>query len=157
MLKKSMSATLTAAGLVAVIGLTGSAFAGECPPDKLMADAREPMKVDASGVTDTVLAMLALAKEGPMLDDRKMRVRKLTIEPGGVVPWHSHGDRPALIYIIDGEIMEYASNCAGPIVHGPGDVAVESHAVSHWWKNLGSKTVTLLSFDIQHDETDDNM
>ena len=38
--------------------------------------------------------------------------RKLTIEPGGVVPWHSHGDRPAIIYIAEGEIVEYASNCA---------------------------------------------
>ena len=74
-----------------------------------------------------------------MLKDRKMRVRKLTIEPGGIVPWHSHGDRPALIYIIEGEINEYASNCAAPIVHTAGDVAAETHEVAHWWKNLGNR------------------
>jgi len=33
--------------------------------------------------------------------------RKLTIEPGGVVPRHSHGDRPAIIYIAEREIVEY--------------------------------------------------
>ena len=40
-----------------------------------------------------------------------LRFRKLTIEPGGIVPWHSHDDRPALIYVAEGEIIEYASNC----------------------------------------------
>ena len=38
------------------------------------------------------------------LPDRLMRIRKLTIEPGGIVPWHSHADRPALILIVEGEI-----------------------------------------------------
>ncbi len=125
MLRGMRTSALVAAGLLAGVAVAGTAFAGECPADKKMANAREPVKVEAVGVTDTVLAMLPLADEGPMLKDRKMRVRKLTIEAGGIVPWHSHGDRPALIYIIEGEINEYASNCAAPIVHPAGDVAVE--------------------------------
>lgn len=157
MSKATMRAALAAAAMVTGALFAGAAFAGECPADKKMANVREPMKVEASGVTDTVLAALPLAEEAPMLQDRKMRVRKLTIESGGVVPWHSHGDRPALIYIVEGEINEYASNCAAPIVHKAGDVAVESHEVSHWWKNLSSGTVTLLSFDIMHDPSDHNM
>ena len=76
-----------------------------------------------------------------MLADRQMRVRQLVIEPDGIVPWHSHGDRPALIYVVEGEIDEYASNCAVPIVHKAGDVARETHDVSHWWKNLSSAPV----------------
>ena len=59
------------------------------------------------------------------------------------MPWHSHADRPAIIYIIEGEIVEYASNCAVPIVHKAGDVVAETPEVSHWWKNLGDKTVVL--------------
>jgi quercetin dioxygenase-like cupin family protein len=157
MFKGTKISALVAAGLLTGVVFAGAAFAGECPADKKMANAREPMKVDAVGVTDTVLAALPLAKEGPMLADRKMRVRKLTIESGGIVPWHSHGDRPALIYIVEGEINEYASNCAAPIVHKAGDVAVESHEVAHWWKNLSNGTVTLLSFDIMHDESDHAM
>jgi quercetin dioxygenase-like cupin family protein len=31
-----------------------------------------------------------------------LRFRKLTIEPNGIVPWHSHADRPALIFIAEG-------------------------------------------------------
>jgi quercetin dioxygenase-like cupin family protein len=151
------SAALIAAGLVAAAVSASPVFAGECPADKMMANAREPATEMAAGVTDNVLAALPLAEEGPMLKDRQMRVRKLVIQPMGIVPWHSHGDRPALIYVVEGEIHEYASNCAAPITHVAGDVAVENHNVSHWWKNLSDAPVTLLSFDILHDEADHNM
>jgi quercetin dioxygenase-like cupin family protein len=70
----------------------------------------------------------------------------MTVEPGGIVAWHS-ADRPAIIYIIDGEINEYASNRTTPIMHKPGDVVAEIE-ISHWWKNLGDKTVVLLSADL---------
>ena len=157
MLKGMRTSALVAVGLLAGVAFAGSAFAGECPAGKMMANAREPVTKEALGVTDNVLAAPALAEEGPMLPDRQMRVRKLTIESGGVVPWHSHADRPALIYIVEGEILEYASNCAAPILHKAGEVSVESHAVSHWWKNLSNGTVTLLSFDILHDASDKAM
>ena len=149
---------ITVAGaLIAALGLTSAAAAGECPADKFKADVRAPVSTPATGVTDTVLASIDLAKEPVQLKDHLQRVRKLVIQPGGVVPWHSHTDRPALIYIIEGEIVEYASNCAVPIVHKAGDVRAETQGTSHWWKNLGDKTVTLLSFDILHDMHDHNM
>lgn len=151
------SAALVVAGLLVSAASIGSAFAGECPADKMTANAREPSTEMAMDVTDNVLAAIPLAEEGPMLADRQMRVRKLVIQPGGIVPWHSHADRPALIYVVEGEIHEYASNCAAPITHVTGDVARETHEVSHWWKNLGSAPVTLLSFDILHDQNDQNM
>ena len=70
------------------------------------------------------------------------------IEPGGVVPWHSHDDRPALIYVVRARSPNMPSNCAGPIVHKAGDVARETKGTSHWWKNLGGETVVLTSSDI---------
>ena len=69
-----------------------------------------------------VLAAIDLEKEPAMIKERQLRFRKLTIQPGGIVPWHSHADRPAIIYIAEGEIIEYASNCAYPIVHKAGDI-----------------------------------
>ena len=157
MLNQKRSAALVVAGLLAGVASTGVAFAGECPADKMMANAREAVTFEPTDVTENVLAALALAEEGPMLADRQMRVRRLVIQPDGIVPWHSHADRPALIYVVEGEIHEYASNCAAPITHVAGDVAVENHEVSHWWKNLSSAPVTLLSFDILHDESDHAM
>ncbi|MBI3436495.1 MAG: cupin domain-containing protein [Proteobacteria bacterium] len=146
-----------AATVATASALASSAFAGECAADQMKANVRAPVTTAASGVTDTVLASIDLANEPIKAKDRLQRVRKLVVQPGGVVPWHSHDDRPALIYIIEGEIVEYASNCATPIVHKAGEVARETMGTSHWWKNLGSKTVTLLSFDILHDKKDKNM
>ena len=136
--------------------MASSAFAGECPADQKKANAREAVDLKPVGVTDTVIAMIDVEKEQG-IDDRMFRMRKLTIEPGGIVPWHSHGDRPAIIYIVEGEIHEYASNCGAPILHKAGEVVAETKDVSHWWKNLGDKTVVLLSADLLKDPNDKNM
>ena len=133
------------------------ALAGQCPADQAKEDAREPVMLAAKGVTDTTLGAIDLSKEPAQLKDRELRFRKLTIEPGGIVPWHSHGDRPALIYVAQGEIVEYASNCATPILHKAGEIRAETNPTSHWWKNLGKKTVVLLVGDVLHDKSDKNM
>ena len=151
MFNTSFRTLLAGAALVA----TAPAFAGECPADKAGIDVRQPVTLEAVGVTDAVLATLPLSETALAIDDRTMRVRRLTVEPGGIVPWHSHGDRPALILITTGEIVEYASTCAGPIVHAAGEVAVERKETAHWWKNLGTEPVEIFSFDILHEEHDD--
>ena len=149
-------ATIT--GLVfASTVFTSAGFAGNCPADKMKVDVREPVKFAAIGVTDTVLGAIDLAKEPAQIKDRQLRFRKLTIAPGGIVPWHSHGDRPAIIYIAEGEIVEYASNCAAPIVHKAGEIRPETNPTSHWWKNLGDKTVILFVGDVLHDPNDHSM
>jgi quercetin dioxygenase-like cupin family protein len=143
----------------AVLGasvMASAAFAGECPADQKRPDAREPVDLKPVGVTDTVIAMIDVEQQQG-IKDRKFRMRKLTVEPGGIVPWHSHGERPAIIYIVEGEINEYASNCAVPIAHKAGDVVAETKEVSHWWKNLGDTTVVLISADLLKDPNDKNM
>jgi quercetin dioxygenase-like cupin family protein len=164
MIKRTISGpairrSLVAAGLVAGATFTilGPVSAGECPADKRGLDLTKADMTPAKGVTDTVLAAIDLSKERAKIQDRELRLRKLVIQPGGVVPWHSHGDRPAIIYIIEGEITEFASTCAVPIVHKAGDVTREIHSTSHWWKNTGDKTVVLLSADVLHDKADKNM
>ncbi|MEJ1158868.1 cupin domain-containing protein [Prosthecomicrobium sp. N25] len=148
---------LAALALAAAALVPGTASAGQCPAGKQIADATKPVDFAAKGVTDTVLSSIDLAREPAQIQDRKMRLRRLVIQPGGIVPWHSHMDRPAIIYIVQGEITEYASNCAVPILHKAGEVAPETHATSHWWKNTGRETVVLLSADLLKDPNDQNM
>jgi hypothetical protein len=68
------------------------------PADKMKPNAREKVDFKPVGVTDVTLGSINLEKQPANLKDRELRFRKLTIEPGGIVPWHSHDDRPALIY-----------------------------------------------------------
>jgi quercetin dioxygenase-like cupin family protein len=148
---------LFASFLVGATMAATNAFAGECPAGKMQANVRPPVNTPASGVTDTTLGSIDLGKEQVMLKDHELRFRKLTIAPGGVVPWHSHADRPALIFVAQGEIVEYASNCSEPIVHKAGDIRPETSGTSHWWKNLGDQTVILYVGDVLHDKNDHNM
>src|SRR6266478_1611674 len=139
------------------IAAKSAAFAGECPADKMKVNAREKVDFKPVGVTDVTLGSIDLEKQPANIKGRELRFRKLTIEPGGIVPWHSHDDRPAIIYVAEGEIVEYASNCADPIVHKTGDIRPETHGTSHWWQNLGNKTVILFVGDVLHDKNDKHM
>jgi quercetin dioxygenase-like cupin family protein len=130
------------------------AQAGECPKDKVMVDATKPGATMAKGVSDTVLGSIDLAGEMVKADGYKFRLRRLVVDAGGIVPWHEHKERPALIYIVSGQITEYRSSCAVPIVHKAGDLAVESGDLAHWWKNTSKKPAVLISSDILHDGGD---
>lgn len=146
-----------AAAALATAAFTTGAQAGECPADKMKANAREAVKLEAVGVTDTTLGTIDLGKEKARIKGRELRFRKMVIAPGGVVPWHSHDDRPALIYVAEGDILEFASNCAGPIHHKAGDIRAEKKGTSHWWKNLSDKPVVLFIGDVRADPNDKHM
>ena len=155
-----LSRLCAAAAAGALLALTGTAMAGSCPADQRVADGQgqQPGATAPKDVTDAVLASIDLATQPAVgVDDRLLRMRRLAIKPGGVVPWHSHDERPALIYVAIGEVTEYASNCAVPIVHHPGEVAIEQKGVSHWWKNTGDSTVVLLSADLFQKQSQDEM
>lgn len=137
------AATLAAAGL---------AHAGECPADKVGTNALPGAATAPVGVVDTELASIDLSKENVRLDQRRLRLRHMTIAPGGIVPIHSHEDRPALIMVNAGEIYEYSSKCLVPILHKAGEVSREFLGVRHWWKNTGSVTVDLTIGDIVNDK-----
>ena len=153
--QKGRSVAVVAA--FAFVSLTAGAQAGECPAGKSKPNAREAVNLAAAGVTDTTLGAIDLGKEKAKIKGRDLRFRKRVIQPGGVVPWHSHDDRPALIYIAEGEILEFASNCAGPIHHKAGDLRAEKKGIAHWWKNLSDKPVVLFIGDVRADPNDKHM
>jgi quercetin dioxygenase-like cupin family protein len=137
---------------VAALGAAGLAQAGQCPADKIAANSLPGAATAPVGVTDTELAAIDLAKENVKLDQRRLRLRHMTIAPGGVVPFHSHEDRPALIMVNSGEIYEYNSKCGVPILHHAGDIAREFLGTKHWWKNAGTQPVELTIADIVNDK-----
>ncbi len=151
--KISMAALAAGISLMAA----GAAQAGSCPANQMGIDVTKPGPMEPKGVTDTVLASTDLSKEMVTLGDHQFRLRRLEVQPGGIVPWHAHTDRPAMIYVVSGTVVEHASNCAVPIVHKAGDVAPETHVTSHWWENTSKKKAVLISVDILHDANDMNM
>jgi quercetin dioxygenase-like cupin family protein len=156
--QKTPARVLTLA--VAIAGsmvVASAAVAGECPADKMKSNVRAMVDAKAIGVSDVTLGSIDLGKQPAHIEGRELRFRKLTIEPGGIVPWHSHDDRPALIFVQQGEIVEYASNCEVPITHKTGEIRPEVSGTSHWWKNLGKEAVILYVGDVRKDPNDHNM
>ncbi|MEY9558134.1 cupin domain-containing protein [Sinorhizobium fredii] len=141
-------AAAAALGLFASTLAAPSAIAGECPQDQVAADAMAPGATAPEGVTDEVLASIDLSSKGGDWKGRALRLRKLVVQPGGVVPWHAHDARPANILILEGTITEYRSSCKVPIEHKAGEATAEFGDLAHWWKNNGEKPAVLYSADI---------
>lgn len=94
------------------------------------------------------LGFVALGTEFPALEGRNLRVRRITINPGGVVAFHEHQKRPGFAYILEGEIVEHRDSGKTVINHGRGSISFEKTGVNHWWENKGTTDVVALVADI---------
>ena len=134
--------------IVAAITFSSPASAeGLCPKPGSLTLANAPTM--PKGVTDTIIGSVDLAPEIGV-NGRMLRTRRLVIQPGGIVPLHSHKDRPALIYTLSGSITEYSTACAVPIQHKAGDISREAEGLSHYWINHGKVPAVVLSSDVFH-------
>lgn len=142
--------TLFALAPAIALGVATPTAAGECPADQVGPNPLANAATAPRDVTDTLIGAVDL---GPEINvaGRSLRMRRLVLRPGGVVPMHSHVDRPALILTVSGTVTEYRSNCRVPIEHRAGEVSREAGGISHWWRNNGQTDVVLYSADVLHE------
>jgi quercetin dioxygenase-like cupin family protein len=117
----------------------------------LSAAVAQQAPTENKGIKAEALSGFALGKQG--LDDfaqRQMRIRQITVEPGGVAGFHSHKDRPALTYVMKGSVTEHRKG--GPDrTYKAGEVIIESTDVEHWAENTSAEPATLISVDLFKD------
>ena len=81
------------------------------------------------------------------MQGRQLRLRLLTIEPGGYIGIHSHKDRPAVTYFIEGTDTIIFDD--GTEKHlGPGDTGSATKETTHWHRNDGQEPVVFIAVDI---------
>jgi quercetin dioxygenase-like cupin family protein len=148
---------LSAAIFGALLAGSAAANAGECPEGKVTTNGQMAGATAHKDVAEKLLGQIDLSKEKIAVAGHHFRMRRLDIKPGGEVAWHSHTDRPALIFVVSGSVTEYSSHCSVPIVHKTGDLSVEQGGLSHWWKNTGKESVVLISADIAQDPSQHGM
>ena len=142
--------TIVATGLAA-----GGATAGVCPPDKVLTTPRKIEAKDSVGVGRETLSVVDL-KGWRGVGALFLRTRRLTIAPHGIVPTHEHEDRPSIVFVVKGELIEHSTLCSVPIRHKAGDWTPEfgpGHA--HWWENPTNKPAVVTSSDVVDKETID--
>lgn len=99
------------------------------------------------GMKAPVITSLDLGPEIDGMQGRQLRMRKFTLEPGGVIGIHPHKDRPSAVYLLQGTLTELRE---GGYVkeHHEGEAWAEGKATTHWAENRGTKPVVSISVDI---------
>ena len=99
------------------------------------------------GVKVKLLAAVDLGPEIEGMKGRLLRMRMVTIEPGGVIgPIHDHRDRPGTVYILQGKITDHRNGVAKE--YGPGLGWPEDRNTTHWLENRGTVRAVEISVDI---------
>lgn len=143
-----------AALLLAPAALLGAAAPALSQPAVDVVPAHERLKSgEGASVTQGVVGIKRLGgqplgAEFPALQGRELRLREITVAPGGSIALHRHDHRPGVAYILEGQMTERRGPSFSPRVFGPGQVAFEGHGVTHWWRNEGTTPSRALVVDI---------
>jgi quercetin dioxygenase-like cupin family protein len=106
---------------------------------------------ETRGVAVKVLTTVDLAREIEGMQRRQLRMRLVTIEPGGVFgPMHDHKGRPGTVYILQGRITDHRDGVATD--YGPGVGWPEDRNTIHWLENRGTIPAVEISVDIVRHE-----
>ncbi len=112
-----------------------------------MTTMREEAAPETHGVTVQEIGAVDLAGEIEGMDGRQLRMRMVTIQPGGTFgPMHDHQDRPGIVYILAGTITDHRGGVTTE--YGPGLGWPEDRTTLHWLENRGSVPAVEISVDI---------
>ncbi len=149
MTNRGMRAAIIALAVPVLIGIgLTEAQAGECPREHKLT---QPRKLEDKPELKMGRETLAVVKLDGWrgVKNLLLRTRRLTIEPGGLVPTHYHNDRPSIVYIEKGELIEHSTFCAVPVLHKAGEWTPEfGDFHGHWWENKGTVPAVVLSSDV---------
>ncbi|WP_299686252.1 cupin domain-containing protein [uncultured Tateyamaria sp.] len=144
-----MNIRTVALGLaIAALGTTAIAFELSDVKTRVLNGLEGPS--GANNISNVAIANAPLADEGlGQIAGYNLRTRSWTISGDmGIVPIHSHADRPAIVFTLTGEIYEYRSDADDRLLHSAGGLSLEEGDVTHWWLNEGPEDVRLIAFDV---------
>jgi quercetin dioxygenase-like cupin family protein len=111
----------------------------------------EQVAPETRGVTVKVLTAVDLAPEIEGMAGHQLRMRLVTMEPGGVFgPIHDHRGRPGTVYILKGTITDHRDGVATD--YGAGVGWPEDRDTIHWLENRGEIPAVEISVDIVRQE-----
>lgn len=111
-----------------------------------VAGQRQP-PTQTTGQSEVLLRSIDLTNEVPSTAGRILRMRKITLQPGGVLGLHNHVDRPAITYMLQGQ-MTYHQAGKPDLVANPGDGFAEGRATTHWAESTGQVPAVWIAVDI---------
>jgi quercetin dioxygenase-like cupin family protein len=101
---------------------------------------------ESKGIAAKVIGSLPLAPEISGIENRQLRMRVVTMAPGGVFAVHSHADRPSVEYVLKGQATEYIGDSSKKYTEGESVLAGKSTV--HWWRNDGTEPAIFVAVDV---------
>jgi len=95
-----------------------------------------------NGPTAKALLNLDLAGEIDTVQGRVLRMQLTTYAPGASNQAHSHKDRPEVVYILSGKVIEHRGDVAKE--YGPGYTFTADKNTTHWMENKGAVPAVML-------------
>ena len=99
------------------------------------------------GFTASKTTVVDLGPEIVGMAGRQLRMRVLTIEPGGYIGLHSHKDRPAVVYFMQGTDEVGLADGSKKVLH-PGETSIATKDTTHYHRNVGKDNVVLIAVDV---------
>lgn len=120
--------------LSAVLGLGAVAVAADAPKGNEGFSSSNPTVID-------------LSSEFPGTAGLELRLRVLTIKPGGHIGIHNHKERPSVVYFLKGTDTVTRDDGTSRTFHA-GDTTGEPGTTVHWHKNDGNDDAVLVAVDV---------
>lgn len=124
--------------VVTVLGFAASFF------PLVLAEMAPP--TESKGVSAKVIGALPLAPEISGVENRQLRMRIVTLAPGGVFAVHSHADRPSVEYVLQGKAREFRGEASKD--YAEGDAVLADKNTVHWWRNDGAEPAIFVAVDV---------
>ena len=102
---------------------------------------------ESKGISADHLRSLDLTEEIESVRGRPLRMRRITLLPGGVIGLHSHKDRPTVSYVLQGEVT-YHEEGQPPRVVKVGEGLSEGKSTTHWAENRAGVAAIWIAVDI---------
>lgn len=114
-----------------------------------IANSEDTAPTGNKGFTASKTTVVDLGPEIEGMAGRQLRMRVLTIEPGGYIGLHSHEDRPAVVYFMQGTDEVGLADGSKRIMHS-GDTSTATKDTTHYHRNIGNDDVVLIAVDVFH-------
>jgi quercetin dioxygenase-like cupin family protein len=79
---------------------------------------------------------------------RRLRMRSVTLEPGGIVAVHGHQDRPTVFLVTKGTLLSHVAGTPDQTLHAGGCLAEGKAVTSHWMENKEAEPAEYIAVDV---------
>jgi quercetin dioxygenase-like cupin family protein len=107
----------------------------------------ESPPTESKGFEDVELRSIDLESEIDTVKGYKLRMRRLILQPGGVIAMHNHLGRPTVSYLLKGTLISHSPGKADLVITAGGGHTV-GMADDHWIENRGAETAEWIVVEV---------